>query len=80
MKVGEVVELTGEMLKQLHGFGIKTDDYKYLQMYEELTRLVSSGFKTTYAVSVVADKFSVCERTVYKVMRRFGRDCTKGSA
>ncbi len=80
MKVGEVVELTGEMLKRLHGFGIKTDDYKYLQMYEELMRLVSSGLKTTYAVSVVADKFSVCERTVYKVMKRFGRDCTKGSA
>lgn len=50
MKVGEVVELTGEMLKRLHGFGIKTDDYKYLQMYEELMRLVSSGFKTAIVV------------------------------
>ena len=77
MKVGEVVKLTGEMLKRLHGFGIKMDDYKYLEMYEEVKRIVGRGNKMTYAVAVMCEKYNVCERTVYKVVKHFDENCTK---
>lgn len=76
MKVVEILKFSGEMLKQLHGFGIKIDDYRYLQMYEDLQKMTKAGEKTTYAVAVVCKKYHVGERTVYKVMKRFGKDCT----
>lgn len=68
------------MLKRLHDSGIRIDDYQYLQMYEELRRMIDSGEKTTYAVATICEKYDVCERTVYKVLKRFNSDCTKAAA
>lgn len=80
MKVGEVVKLTGEMLKRLHDSGIRIDDYKYLEMYEEVKRIVDRGNKMTYAVAVMQEKYGVCERTVYKVVKHFDENCTNAAA
>lgn len=34
------------------------------------------GEKTTYAVLYLANKYSICERKVYDVIKRFGKCCT----
>lgn len=34
------------------------------------------GEKTTYAVLHLANKYSICERKVYDVIKRFGKCCT----
>lgn len=80
MKVVELIKFSGEMLKRLHDFGIKIDDYRYLQMYEDLQKMAEAGEKTTYAVAEICRKYHVGERTVYKVKKRFDKDCTDGAA
>lgn len=37
------------------------------------------GEKTTYAVAFLANKYSVSERKVYDIIKRFGKHCTLGA-
>lgn len=63
------------MLKRLHDLGISTNDYKYLPMVEEFENMKKKGLKTTYIVAVLSEKYDICERKVYKVLRHFHADC-----
>lgn len=80
MKVADLVKFSGEMLKRLHDSGISTDDYQWLKMYEDFEKMRLEGHKTTYIVATIAQRYGVCERKVYKVIRRFRQDCQIGAA
>lgn len=79
MKVADLVKFSADMLKQLHENGIKVDDYKFLDMYREYERLKHEGNKTVFIVAKLSERFGVCERLVYKVLRRFRRECQNGA-
>ena len=55
---------------------IKQDDIRYIDLYSEFEEMKNRGEKTTYAVLYLANKYSVCERKVYDVIKRFGKRCT----
>lgn len=59
--------------------GIKQDDVRYIDLYSEFEAMKNRGKKTTYAVLYLANKYSVCERKVYDVIKRFGKRCTFGA-
>ena len=80
MKVADLVKFSGEMLKRLHDFGISTDDYQYMQMYEDFERMRLEGHKTTYIVAYLSERYGMCERKVYKIVRRFRQECQIGAA
>ena len=80
MKVADLVKFSGEMLKRLHDSGISTEDYQWLKLYEDFERMRLEGYKTTYIVACLSDKYDICERKVYKVIRRFRQDCQIGAA
>ncbi len=62
-----------EMLMRLGG---KLDDVRYTGLYSEFMKMKNKGEKTTYAVAYLADEYSVCERKVYDLIKRFGKCCT----
>ena len=68
------------MLKTLHAAGIKAEDYKWLALYHEYTEMKRQGEKTTYVVAVLAGRYGVCERKVYKVVRAMEHECRIGAA
>jgi len=80
MKVADLVKFSGEMLKRLHDSGINTNDYQYLQMYEEFEKLRLEGHKTTWIVADLGRRYGMCERKVYKVLSRFRKDCQISAA
>ena len=75
MKVGELLKIGGEMLKTLHDNGISMDDYKYLPLFEDFHVMKEQGDKTTYIVTVLSERYNVCERKVYKLLQRLLKDC-----
>ena len=56
--------------------GIKLNDVRYVDLYSEYVSMQERGEKTTYAVSYLARKYKICERTVYDITKRFKRHCT----
>lgn len=80
MKVIDLVKFSGEMLKRLHENGINVEDYELLPMLADYERMKGEGGKTTYAVAVLAEKYGLSERKIYKVLARMQKDCRIGSA
>ncbi|OAV69158.1 hypothetical protein Barb6_01981 [Bacteroidales bacterium Barb6] len=74
MRTYELLEFNKELLEKLHVSGIKPDDYKYAGLYGEYEHLKKQGEKVTYIVSYLAEKHGICERQVYLVIDRLGRN------
>ena len=80
MKIYEIMFLVPDLLKTLHENGIKTEDYKWIGLYRDYLAMKALGHKTGYIVAVLAERYGVCERKVYKVVSLMERDCRSGAA
>ena len=77
MKLYEVISFNRELLRRLSSVGIRLDDCKYIDLYEDYRKLrEGGGGKITYISAVLAAKYGVCERQVYLIIARFEKDCT----
>ena len=65
MKVIEILKLNRELLKFCCDAGIRLDDIRYIDLFNDYNRLLADGEKITYIVAALAEKYGVCERTVY---------------
>ena len=79
MKKVEIIQLTKELLKKLHDVGIKVTDYEYLQLFEDYEIMRAAGEKMTYIVAILCERYEVCERKVYKLLRYYQEDCHFGA-
>lgn len=75
MKVIEILKFNKEILKRLQQVGIRLDDARYIDLYYDFEEMTGSGDKVSYAVAVLADRYSVSERKVYALLKRFRSDC-----
>ncbi len=76
MTVFEILKFNRELIKRLVRIGFRPDDCRYIDLYDEYERMKESGDKVSYIVMHLSDKYGVCERKVYGIIKRFGRDCT----
>ena len=79
MKVIELLKLNRELLTICRATGVRLDDVRYIELYNDYARLLANGEKISYIVAVLAEKYNVCERKVYDLIRRFKSDCTLGA-
>ena len=77
MTVYDIVSLNRERLKRLHKNGIKTDDYKWLDLYNDYLQMKAENHKTSYVVAKLSSKYKVCERQVFKVVKKMSSNCSK---
>ncbi len=75
MKVIEVLKFNRELLRKLKSAGIRLEDEEYVDLYTDYTSLIEKGEKVSYIVAHLAGKYSVSERKVYDLIRRFQSDC-----
>lgn len=62
-------------MKRLQAAGIRLEDASYIDLYTDYTRLLDQGEKVSYVVAVLSEKYSVSERKVYALVKRFHSDC-----
>ena len=79
MKVYEILSLAPELLKTLHESGIKNDDYKWLDLFRDFTKMIQNGDKMVYIVAILSERYNICERKVYKIIKRMKRECRTGA-
>ena len=72
----EIVKLSKEPINRLYSAGFRLEDCKYVELYEDYKQMRGHGYKMTYIVTVLSEKYHVCERKVYDLIRRFGTHCT----
>ena len=76
MKVKELIKIGEKLMKMLHERGISMSDYQYLPMIDEFDLMKKMGYKTTYIIAHLAEKYGVCERKVYKIVGKMIMNCT----
>lgn len=79
MKVIELLKLNRELLTICRATGVRLDDVRYIELYNDYARLLADGEKISYIVAMLSEKYNVCERKVYDLIRRFKSDCTPGA-
>lgn len=73
MTIYEALKFLSEPLERLEMAGVKPNDHKYVKLFENYQEARERGEKVGYIVAMLADRYGVSERTVYDVVRRFGR-------
>ena len=76
MTLFEALKFNRKPLEMLISLGGKQDDLRYIDLYSEYETMKGQGEKTTYTVAFLAQKYSVSERKVYDIIKRFGKHCT----
>lgn len=75
MTIYEILSFNKELLRRLFDAGIQTKDYRYVDLFRDYIDMLNEGNKTTYAVSVLSDRYAISERKVYDVIRKLASDC-----
>ncbi|HBA31003.1 hypothetical protein [Parabacteroides goldsteinii] len=75
MKVIEILNLNRELFAKLLESGIRLEDVRYVNLYTDYFRLLHAGGKVTYIVAILAEQYSISERKVYDLIKRFQSDC-----
>lgn len=74
MRVIEMVRFSKEMLERMSRNGIRTEDWKDVELFGEYERLTSSGEKSTWVVGHLSEKYGRSERTIHRIVRKFRGD------
>jgi len=75
MKVIEILKLNKGLLNVFQKLGIRIDDVRYIELYNDYKKLLDSGEKVSYIVALLSDRYNVSERKVYELIKRFKSDC-----
>ena len=51
------------------------EDVQYIELYNDYNRLLDEGEKVSYIAAVLAERYNVCERKVYTLIKRLQSDC-----
>lgn len=76
MTLFEILNFNKELLDRLVAVGFKLDDCKYIELYNDYTKMKQEGGKKTWLVASLADKYGVSERKVYSIIKHLGKHCT----
>ncbi|MCQ2127724.1 MAG: hypothetical protein MJZ06_09875 [Bacteroidaceae bacterium] len=79
MTLYEILNFNKEMLLKLQSFGAKIEHCRYIELYDDYTRMYEHGEKVTYIVSVLASKYNICERKAYAIIKLLGKHCTNNA-
>lgn len=75
MKIYELINFNRELLKKLADAGVRLDDAQYIDAYVDYLEMYKNGEKVSYIVAVLSEKYSISERKVYSLLKRFQSDC-----
>ena len=74
MKIIELLRFNKEIRKRMSLNNIRTDDWEYVEMFNEYEQMRNAGEKITWIVSALADKYECSESSVHRIISRFKND------
>lgn len=70
MTLFEILSLNKELLLRLHMLGVRTSDYIYVDIYNDFLNYKKQGYKVSYAVLLLSEKYSLSERGIYCIIKK----------
>lgn len=70
MKAFELLKVNESLLRAMDGHSLAINDVRYIDMMSEFMTMTKDGYKKTYIIQHLADKYDLAERTLYRVIER----------
>jgi ribosomal protein S25 len=74
MKIAELIKISMEMLKMMSKSGIKTDDWRHLEMLDEYRKMRKDCEKFRYIMAYLSEKYRMSESSVRRIIKRLSGD------
>lgn len=74
MKVEELLKISIETLKLLSKCDIRTNDWKFLEMYDLYNDMRRNKEKFRYIIAYLANKYKISESSVKRIIKRFSSE------
>ena len=74
MKVVELVKISKDALKMMSNSGIKTGDWKHLEMFDEYLDMRKNCEKFRYIMAYLSEKYRISESTVKRIIKRLSEE------
>lgn len=71
MNAYEFLSTHRSVLEQLQTLPVSPADVRYIDLYRDYMRLTDEGHKKIYILQYLSDEYSVDERTIYRVIKKF---------
>lgn len=71
MSIADFIKLHKDIMNLLSQHDIRMEDFKYVDMYDDYTAMLDEGYKVSYIVCYLSDKYRISEASVYRVLKRF---------
>ena len=68
MKAFELLKVNESLLKAMEKYSLSISDVKYINLLRDYESMNKDGLKKTYIVQVLADKYEIAERTLYRAI------------
>lgn len=75
MKVVELLEIGGKMLKLMSENDVNRDYYRFVPMYREYEQMRRNKVKYRAAVRMLAEEYKVSRASVERAIRKMGKEC-----
>lgn len=75
MTIYEALKFYKEPYMRLVELGVTATDIRLVDLYADYLSMRGEGLKVTYIVATLAERYHVCERKVYALIKRYGSDC-----
>ena len=70
----EYLKIVKELLKLMSKCGLRCDDYKHVELFEEYSRMRDKGDKTDYILAILSSKYHISESTIKRIVKRLRKE------
>lgn len=74
MKVIELIKISMESLKMMSNSGIRTGDWRHVEMFEEYLHMRSKREKFHYIMAHLAEKYRMSESSIKRIVKRLSSE------
>lgn len=75
MKVVELLEIGGKMLKLMSENDVNRDYFRFVPMYKEFHNMRDAGIKYREAVRILADDYKTSKASIERAIKKLSQEC-----
>lgn len=74
MNCAELMKINSKMMELMSKLGIRVTDYRFVELYDEYSKMKMAGEKYWYTITHLSEKYNVSESSVKRLIRKLSRE------
>lgn len=74
MKRADLILFNEEIIRKMRKAGIRLDDYKYVNLYQDYIKLTKEGNRKKVVILTLVQKYDYTDRQVYNIIKHMEKE------